>query len=582
MATELGKAYVQIMPSARGIKGSIQGILDPEAETAGKSAGEKAGSSIVSTIKKVVVAAGIGKFLKESLFEGGALQQSIGGIETLFKDSADIVKAYAQDAYKTAGLSANEYMEQTTSFAASLLQSVSGDTEKAAEYAHMAMVDMSDNINKFGTDADSVHRAYQGFARQQYMMLDNLKLGYAGTKSEMERLLKDAQKISGVEYNIENLADVYEAIHVIQEELGVTGTTALEAEETLTGSFAAMKGALKNVLGALSLGEGLAPALTGLADTVSVFLFNNLIPMIITILQTLPGAIFQFIQLSAPRFMESGSQLLTSIIEGIGSGLPVLLEKVKEIMANVVVWIQEEFPSFVQKGIETIVNLARGMFKNLPSLLNTVGEILALVLTAILDAIPSMIIGGIKLIAGVAKGLWDNRSEITQALKNVLSSLIAVIDGKITEFVTIGANLVKGLWRGISSVKDWILSKISGFVDSIVSGIKRFFGIASPSKVFAKIGEQLDEGLAKGIVDNTKSITQAMDNVAKLTTRSFESEVAITASAASLKSADVSAVDNSSENLKRMLTDAFYTALIMYKPSIEVDKRELARLVAAL
>ena len=210
--TELAKAYVQIIPSAQGIKGKITEALGGEAEGAGKSAGLK----IAGAIKAAIVAAGIGKVVKDALNEGAALQQSIGGVETLFKESADVVRKYANEAYETAGLSANAYMEQVTSFSASLLQSLGGDTRQAADAANQAIIDMSDNANKMGTDISSIQNAYQGFAKANYTMLDNLKLGYGGTKEEMERLLADAQKLTGIKYDIGNLNDVYGAIHAIQ------------------------------------------------------------------------------------------------------------------------------------------------------------------------------------------------------------------------------------------------------------------------------------------------------------------------------------------------------------------------------
>ena len=226
---ELGKAYVQIVPSAKGIKDSIAEELGGESARAGESAGQLFTGKLVGTIKTVLGTAAIGKMISDSVNAGGALQQSLGGIETLFKDSADKVKTYAAQAYKTAGLSANDYMESTTSFAASLLSSVSQDTDAAAQLANMAMVDMSDNANKMGTSMQDIQNAYQGFAKQNYTMLDNLKLGYGGTQAEMQRLLKDAEKISGVKYDLGNLADMYSAIHVIQTELDITGTTAREA-----------------------------------------------------------------------------------------------------------------------------------------------------------------------------------------------------------------------------------------------------------------------------------------------------------------------------------------------------------------
>ena len=280
MATEIAQAYVQLIPSARGITGKIQSILDPEASAAGQSAGQSLGSSLVSVMTKVIAAAGIGKAFSAAISEGAALQQSLGGVETLFKDSADKVKGYANEAYKTTGLSANAYMENVTGFSASLLQSLGGDTNKAAETANMAMIDMSDNANKMGTSMGSIQLAYQGFAKQNYTMLDNLKLGYGGTKQEMQRLLADAEKLTGVKYDINNLSDVYNAIHAIQENLDITGTTAKEAASTFSGSFESMKAAAQNVLGKLALGENILPSLHALLKTTSTFLFDNFLPMV--------------------------------------------------------------------------------------------------------------------------------------------------------------------------------------------------------------------------------------------------------------------------------------------------------------
>lgn len=280
MATELGKAYVQIIPSARGITGMIQKEMGGEVASAGVSSGKSLGSNLIGALKGAIAAAGIGKAIGAALSEGAALQQSLGGIDTLFKASAEKVKGFANEAYKTTGLSANAYMENVTGFSASLLQSLGGDTDKAADIANMAMIDMSDNANKMGTSMDSIQMAYQGFAKQNYTMLDNLKLGYGGTKQEMQRLLADAEKLTGVKYDINNLSDVYQAIHAIQENLDITGTTAKEAASTFSGSFESMKAAAQNVLGKLALGENILPSLQALAETTSTFLFNNFFPMI--------------------------------------------------------------------------------------------------------------------------------------------------------------------------------------------------------------------------------------------------------------------------------------------------------------
>lgn len=322
MATELGQAYVQIMPSAKGISGSIQSALAPEATAAGNSAGSSIGSTLVKAATGIIAAAGIGRAFSAAINEGAALQQSLGGIETLFKGSADKVKAYANEAYRTTGLSANTYMENVTGFSASLLQSLGADTNKAAEIANMAMVDMSDNANKMGTSMDRIQDAYQGFAKQNYTMLDNLKLGYGGTKTEMERLLADATKLTGVKYDINNLSDVYQAIHAIQGKLDITGTTAKEAATTFSGSFSSMKAAAQNVLGKLALGEDIMPPLKALAETTSTFLFKNFIPMVGNILRGLPTVI--------------GTVLKEGIAAIFGDGIAKsITDKIYNIYANV-------------------------------------------------------------------------------------------------------------------------------------------------------------------------------------------------------------------------------------------------------
>ena len=330
MATNLGKAYVQIMPSAKGISGMISKELNGEVT----SAGQQAGNSLMSTIKNAIIAAGIGKLFATSLLEGGKLQQSLGGVETLFKNNAETVKQYANEAYRTTGLSANAYMENVTGFSASLLQSLGGDTAKAAKIANMAMVDLADNSNKMGTSMEMIQNAYQGFAKQNYTMLDNLKLGYGGTKKEMERLLTDAQKLTGVKYDINNLADVYEAIHVIQKELDITGTTAKEASTTLQGSFASMKASFLNLLGKLSLGQDIKPSLEALAKTTTTFLVGNFLPMVGNILKGLP-----------------------TLIIGAFSGLA---EQLKGILGEKVVAKIQTYLKQVSGAVESFMNVLTG------------------------------------------------------------------------------------------------------------------------------------------------------------------------------------------------------------------------------
>lgn len=604
--SDIGKAYVQIVPSAKGLEGAISGQLDGEASKAGQSAG----TSIVSTLKKVFIAAGIGKALLSTLTEGGKLQQSLGGIETLFKDNADRVKGYAKEAYRTTGLSANAYMENVTGFSASLLQSLGGNTKKAAETANMAMIDMADNSNKMGTSMEAIQNAYQGFAKQNYTMLDNLKLGYGGTKKEMERLLKDAQKITGVKYDINNLNDVYEAIHVIQGELDITGTTAKEASSTISGSFNAMKASFQDVLGALALGEGLKPALQGLAGTVSTFLFGNLFPMIGNILSQLPGVLITFIQIALPQFiqmgtdmvnslisgfdfgmegfwanfseminvlltdylpqfLETGVELITELVNGLLSAIPDVITCMGEIINSIMIVAMDAIPQLLQAGYDLIKNMAQGIFNNMPAITKSMVDVLDKLLKTILDNFPQFLQKGFELIGKMAMGIWNNLPQIISTLTNLLLALIRKIGeylpqflqkgveliGKllsgiiqkapeviakipsiileilssirsfISEFVSMGGQLLMGLARGIAGAVKNVISSAIDACKSVVNKVKSFFGIHSPSRVFAEIGEFLNLGLAEGIEDNIKPVQSAMEEVAKETQRSFTSEL---------------------------------------------------------
>ncbi|VQW68755.1 PblA [Streptococcus pneumoniae] len=427
MATELGKAYVQIIPSAKGISGMIQKEMGGEVASAGVSAGESLGSKMMGAVSGVIAAAGIGKAIGASINEGAALQQSLGGVETLFKDSADKVKGFANEAYKTTGLSANAYMENVTGFSASLLQSLGGDTDKAAETANMAMIDMSDNANKMGTSMESIQLAYQGFAKQNYTMLDNLKLGYGGTKQEMQRLLADAEKLTGVKYDINNLSDVYSAIHTIQENLDITGTTAREAATTFTGSFESMKSAAQNVLGKLSLGEDIQPALQALMETTSTFLFGNLIPMIGNILKQIP------------IFILGG-------IKGVFSG--IFGEGLGSIMGSIVTALGSAFLAF--KAFSTV----SGLLSGIPAVLTTIKTAVTGLFT-VMSANPIGI--AIAAIAGLTAGLVYFFTQ-TETGRQIWSSFVAWIKQAWQGIADFFVNLWSGISEGASTLWDGVVT----------------------------------------------------------------------------------------------------------------------------
>ncbi len=455
---KLAEAYVQIIPSTKGMKGSLTEALGGEAS----SAGDVAGFSIASAIKNAIITAGIGTVLKESILEGADLQQSLGGIETLFKDSSDKVIESAKNAYMTAGMSANEYMETVTSFSASLLQGLAGDTSKAADVADMALTDMSDNANKMGTSMELIQNAYQGFAKQNYTMLDNLKLGYGGTKGEMQRLLKDAQKLTGVKYDLDNLADVYEAIHVIQEEMGITGTTAKEAASTFSGSLASMKAAWSNLLGEMALGGDIRDEMNALSETVFTFVAKNMLPMLGNVLKSLPDLFedafsmaiqgLNMISNNAGEFVAMGIELVSKIGIGIASALPYLAEAA----INIIKSLGEAIVTTDWLAIATDIITQLG-----DSIAIAAGEILG-VDTSMIDAFTTSVVDELPFVfEGISsafatlwelcKVAWEEYGQpiwngIVEAIKYV-SDNWAEISATVSERFTLLWNTCKSAWE---------------------------------------------------------------------------------------------------------------------------------------
>lgn len=463
---ELAKAYVQIVPSAEGIQGKITEALGGEPAAAGDAAGQSLGAQLVGTLKKVIAAAGIGKIISDSINMGGALQQSLGGVETLFKDSADTVKEYAAQAYRTVGLSANDYMEQTTSFAASLLSSVSQDTNAAAQLANMAMVDMADNANKMGTDMQDIQNAYQGFAKQNYTMLDNLKLGYGGTQAEMQRLLNDATKISGVKYDLGNLADMYSAIHIIQQEMDITGTTAKEAATTLTGSFAAMKAAAENVMGNWSTGADLTEPLQALADTAQTFLVDNLLPMIGNVLAGIPEIVYSLV----PELLQTGTELLSSLAQGFTEGIPEFFSTALPQLLAFTDQLRDNAASFVDAGLNLITQLLNGLIAGLPDLIAYVPDIIINICGIINDNMPKILGEGVAIIVQLVAGLVQTVPSLLANWKKILEAVLSVISA--INWLNIGKTILTGVANGVKSMGSSLLNAFKGGFSSALAWIK--------------------------------------------------------------------------------------------------------------
>lgn len=463
---ELGKAYVQIVPSAQGIKSALTEMFDEETEGLGEQTGQSIGQKLVGTLKKVIAAAGIGKIISDSINMGGALQQSLGGVETLFKDSADTVKEYAAQAYRTVGLSANDYMEQTTSFAASLLSSVSQDTNAAAQLANMAMVDMADNANKMGTDMQDIQNAYQGFAKQNYTMLDNLKLGYGGTQAEMQRLLNDATKISGVKYDLGNLADMYSAIHIIQQEMDITGTTAKEAATTLTGSFAAMKAAAENVMGNWSTGADLTEPLQALADTAQTFLVDNLLPMIGNVLAGIPEIVYSLV----PELLQTGTELLNSLAQGFTEGIPEFFSTALPQLLAFTDQLRDNAASFVDAGLNLITQLLNGLIAGLPDLIAYVPDIIINICGIINDNMPKILAEGVSIIVQLVVGIVKAVPDLLANWKKILQAVLSVISA--INWLNIGKNILTGVANGVKSMGSSLLNAFKGGFSSALAWIK--------------------------------------------------------------------------------------------------------------
>lgn len=494
---DIGTAYLQIVPSMDGVPGSIRRGLGGEADAAGVMAGGRISGKIKGALAAAGIGAALGAGLAKSIKTGANLEQAIGGIETLFKDSADEMIKNADNAFKTAGISANQYMEQATSFSASLLQSMDGDTQKAAKAADQAIIDMSDNANKMGTNIQDIQNAYQGFAKQNYTMLDNLKLGYGGTKTEMERLLADAEKISGQKYDINNLSDVYEAIHVIQEEMDITGTTSKEAASTLSGSFSSMKAAAENFLGDLALGRNVGSAMVDLAESAGTFLFDNLMPAIGRVFASLPQAISALIQTGLPKFMASGSEMVMGLVSGIQTAGPQLAKKIPELVQQGMDAISQNLPNIMAKGRDMIVGLVQGITSNLPAFIDAVSNIVSKIPDFLKQNQPKIEAEGGKLIGQLAVGLIKNLPKIIVAVAKLGLTITSTILKNIPLMMKTGKTLVfnfakslggaalaavksaaKKIVTGLISPISTIGGKIRGYVDKVKS-LMSFSGLAS-------------------------------------------------------------------------------------------------------
>lgn len=601
--SNFGKAEEDVGEKTTRLGDIIKGNLISSAITSGikalGSAMKEVGSAVLN----------IGKQALESYAD---YEQLVGGVETLFKDSAGTVENYANNAYKTAGLSANEYMETVTSFSASLLQSLNGDTAKSAQVADMAITDMSDNANKMGTDMTLIQNAYQGFAKQNYTMLDNLKLGYGGTKEEMERLLADAEKVTGIKYDISNLNDVYQAIHVIQGEIGITGTTAKEASTTIQGSVASMKSAWQNMLtgiaddtapfddlinnlidSIITAAENILPRVKIVIDGIGTFILsaiqmiNNHLPEImevgIDIVTSLVQGILQMVpdlansaltiisQLVSsligmlPQIIEMGIQLVTSLVQGIGQQLPTLIPQMVTAVVTMVNTLIENIDLIIDAGIQLILGLADGLINAIPQLIERIPIIITNLINAITNNLPKLIEMGITLIVKLAEGLIQAIPQLISKIPEIIGALVSGFGNYISNIWEIGKNIVSGIWEGIKNAKDWLIGKVKEWCGNLLDGIKNFFGIHSPSKVFnEQVGTNLALGIGEGFSNTMKDVSKDMSN-------SIPTEFDVNST--------FSKTNNTNQLNLENITNAFVTAVKNLNAQIIIDKDVAGRFI---
>lgn len=455
--------------------------------------------------------------LSKQAIQGFAEQeQLIGGVDTLFKESSKQVQQYANEAYKTAGLSANEYMETVTSFSASLLQSLGGDTAKAAAYADRAVTDMSDNANKMGTDMASIQNAYQGFAKQNYTMLDNLKLGYGGTKTEMERLIADASAMTAEQEKLNVAVDagdlsfgnIVNAISVMQEHLGIAGTTATEAATTIEGSAKAMKSAWQNlVTGMANENLDLSALIENFVESIQTFLDENLIPRIQTMLPRMVEALTQLIGAMTPYIAPALQMLLPVIVQGIGAlvsgivqALPAVVSAISDVIPMIVDQLVTLLPQITASGVEIIAALVSGIGENLPALIPAAVDAIIAVATTLVANVDKIILAAGDLLSGLIQGLIEAIPRLIYRLPEIIIAITSGLLKGVGSIIDVGVQLIRGLFEGIKNAGTWLYNKLRGWVSDVLGWVKRLFGIHSPSKVFAdEIGKFIPPGITVGV-----------------------------------------------------------------------------------
>lgn len=502
MAQSVGEVALDIVAGKNTLNSTIknsmneaQGIANSGSSGISNALGKI--GSVASAVGKTVVA-GVGvtstavmALGKSAVSAYAEYEQLVGGVETLFKDSAGTIQDYADRAYQTAGLSANEYMATVTSFSASLLQSLGGDTVKASEMADMAITDMADNANKMGSSMESIQNAYSGFAKGNMTMLDNLKLGYGGTQQEMQRLLDDAEKLSGIKFDISSYADIVDAIHVIQTEMGITGTTAKEASSTISGSIASMKGQWENLLTALA-GDGwdVGVYISNFVDSVAV-VADNLMPRISIVLE----GVVQLVEGLAPKIIEkipelvgkllpavinasvsliqalkdTGAKMLIGLTDGLREKVPEFLSNALPMLVSFTAELSNNIGLMVDAGLDLIVGLCEGIIDSFPLLIQNIPQIVINICSIINENAPKLIVSAIHLMGQLILGIIKAIPTLIANIPKIIEAIVSVITA--FNWVNLGGNVVKGITEGIKNLP----ANLKGFAQNAVANIKNAF-----------------------------------------------------------------------------------------------------------
>lgn len=492
------------MEKSSGVSVNWGGVL----KTAGAAAATLAAS-----------AAAMGVALGKAVVSAyGEFEQLQGGVQKIFGADAAAVMENAAQAFQTAGLSANQYMEQVTSFSASLIQSLGGNTSEAAKIADMAIRDMSDNANTFGTEMSSIQNAYQGFAKQNYTMLDNLRLGYGGTKSEMERLLSDAEKLTGIKYDINNLDDVYSALHVIQEQVvGIAGTTEAESKGTIQGSINRLKASLTNLVTGLGqAGSDTGTLVSNVAESLG-YVFQNIAPVIQNLVSVLPSVMQQVLTAvtgMAPTILTTVTTMFQQVLETLIGMLPELMPFAVDAVLMIATTLIANLPTIIDAALQLILSLVDGLVQALPQLAAMVPQILVTIVQTIISNLPQILAAGVDIVLALIEGILTMAANLqTQVQGFVRTNIIDPIKARMADGTSLGRALVEGIWNGITAMAGWLIGKLKAWAGSVMDNIKAAWGISSPSKETAWMGEMMVKGLAKGISDNQAIVDRAWSNL---------------------------------------------------------------------